>query len=49
VERLSGGAQRDPLVQLATQLDGEAGGSRDQAKVRALATAVRELAGAQEE
>jgi hypothetical protein len=47
VEGLSGAARRDPLTRLATQLDGEAGAARDQARVRALATAVRELAAAQ--
>jgi hypothetical protein len=48
VERLSGGARRDPLTQLATQLDADAGASRDQGKVRTLAAAVRELAAAQD-
>jgi hypothetical protein len=41
------GAQRSAaLTQLATQLDGEAAGSSDAAKVRMLAGAVRELAAA---
>jgi hypothetical protein len=47
VERLSGQSQRDALTQLATQLDGDAGRSTDQAKVRMLATSVRDLAAAQ--
>jgi hypothetical protein len=47
VERLAGAARRDPLGRLAGQLDGDAGGARDQAKVRALASAVRDLAAAQ--
>jgi hypothetical protein len=44
-ERASGGARRDALTQLATQLDGDAGASTDAAKLRTLAGAVRELAG----
>ncbi|MGH7530237.1 MAG: LVIVD repeat-containing protein, partial [Gemmatimonadales bacterium] len=44
-EALSGPARRDALTQLATQLDRDAAGARDGAKVRALAGAVRELAG----
>jgi hypothetical protein len=43
-ERLSGQARRDALTQLATQLNGDAQGAADQAKVRALAAAVTELA-----
>jgi hypothetical protein len=43
-EQGSGTTRRDALAQLATQLDGEAGGSADGAKVRTLAVAVRELA-----
>ena len=40
-----GAAQRGaPLTQLATQLNSEAASSSDQAKVRLLATAVRDLA-----
>ncbi|MGH7503285.1 MAG: LVIVD repeat-containing protein [Longimicrobiales bacterium] len=46
-ESLSGQQRRDALNSLATQLDGDARGSSNQAKVRTLATAVRELASAQ--
>jgi hypothetical protein len=42
-ERLSGAQQREALQQLATQLDGEAQGAPG---LRALATAVRDVAGA---
>jgi hypothetical protein len=45
-ESASGAARRDPLSQLATQIDGDAAGSSDAAKVRMLAGAVRELASA---
>jgi len=45
-EGLSGAERRDALTGLATALDRDAQGSRDQAKVRTLAEAVRELAGA---
>jgi hypothetical protein len=45
-ERLSGAARRDALTQLAGQLDRDAANARDQAKVRALAASVRELANA---
>jgi hypothetical protein len=45
-ERASGGQQRDALTGLATQLDGDAAGSGDAAKVRMLAAAVRDLAAA---
>jgi hypothetical protein len=45
-EKLSGGARREALTQLATQLDTEAAGLADQAKVRMLAAATRDLAGA---
>jgi len=45
-ERQSGQQRRDALTQLATQLDGEAQGSRDAARVRMLAGAVRDLANA---
>jgi hypothetical protein len=44
-EQASGTARRDALTRLAAQLDGEAAGSRDAAKVRLLAGAVRDLAG----
>jgi hypothetical protein len=45
-ERLSGQQRRDGLSQLATQIDGDARGA-DAAKVRMLASAVRDLANAQ--
>jgi len=44
-ERTSGGQRRGELNKLAEQLDGDATGAADAAKVRTLATAVRELAG----
>ena len=43
-EHASGGERRDALTQLATQLDGDAQGSSDGAKVRLLAGTVRNLA-----
>jgi hypothetical protein len=43
-EQASGAARRDGLTQLASQLDGDASGSSDAAKVRLLATSVRDLA-----
>jgi len=43
-ERASGAARRDALDRLAAQLEGEAAGSGDAAKVRLLAQAVRDLA-----
>jgi hypothetical protein len=45
-EGQSGSARGAALTQLATQLDGDAGRSRDQAKVRKLIDAVRALSGA---
>jgi hypothetical protein len=45
-EKLSGAGQRDALTRLAAALDGDAMGAADQAKVRTLAAAVRELAAA---
>jgi hypothetical protein len=45
-EKASGTARQDALTKLATELDGEAGGTGDAAKVRTLAGAVRQLAGA---
>ena len=45
-ERASGGQRREALSRLATQLDGDASGAGDAAKVRTLATAVRDLANA---
>jgi len=45
-EKASGSKRRDALTALATQLDGDAGASADAAKLRMLASAVRELAGA---
>jgi hypothetical protein len=44
-EKASGGARTTGLTQLAGQLDADANGSSDGAKVRQLAQAVRELAG----
>lgn len=46
-EGTSGPRRRDALTRLATQLDSEAPGAADQAKVRTLAAAVRDLAHAQ--
>ena len=43
-ERLSGQQRQDALTQLATQLNGDSQGAADQAKVRALAAAVTDLA-----
>jgi len=43
-ERASGAPRGDALTQLATELDGDASGAGDGAKVRLLAGAVRELA-----
>jgi hypothetical protein len=45
-EKASGTARQDSLTKLATELDGDAGGAGDAAKVRTLAGAVRQLAGA---
>ena len=45
-ERMSGQGRRDALTQLVTQLNGDAAGAADQAKVRMLAAAVTELANA---
>ena len=45
-EGLSGPARRDALAQLAAEVDRDAQGAADQARVRVLATAVRELANA---
>jgi hypothetical protein len=47
-ERAAGAARRDALTRLAGQIDGEASGARDAAKVRTLAGALRDLAGAGE-
>ncbi len=46
-ERQSGRERRDALTQLAAQLNGDVPGAADQAKVRALATAVTDLANVQ--
>ena len=46
-EKLSGQPRRDALTQVARELDGDAQGAGDQAKVRMLATAVTDLANAQ--
>jgi hypothetical protein len=43
-EKMSGDQRRGALTQLASQLEGDAGGSADAAKVRALADAVKRLA-----
>jgi LVIVD repeat-containing protein len=43
-EKASGGARRDALAKLAGELEGDTNGSSDGAKVRMLATAVRDLA-----
>ena len=45
-ERLSGAARREALTGLAGQLDKDVAGASDRVKVRALAGAVRDLAGA---
>jgi hypothetical protein len=45
-ERASGAQRRDALTRLAAQVDGDAAGSADAAKVRTLAGAVRQLAAA---
>jgi hypothetical protein len=45
-EKLAGAQRRDALTLLATQLTGDAQGAADQAKVRALAAAVTDLANA---
>ena len=45
-EKASGGARKDALTQLATQLDADAGNSSDAVKVRMLAGSVKELASA---
>ncbi len=45
-ESASSAARRDALTQLATQLEGDASGAADAAKVRMLAGAVRDLAAA---
>jgi hypothetical protein len=45
-EKASGTARQDSLTKLATELDGDASGAGDAAKVRTLAGAVRQLAGA---
>jgi hypothetical protein len=45
-ERAKGAERKAALGQLATQLDGDASGSPDAAKVRILAAAVRDLAAA---
>jgi spore germination cell wall hydrolase CwlJ-like protein len=43
-EKASGARQQEALAALATELDGEAGGSGDAGKVRVAAGAVRDLA-----
>jgi hypothetical protein len=44
-QKANGAARQDALTKLAGELDGEAGGAGDAAKVRTLAGAVKELAG----
>ncbi len=44
-EQASGDARKTALTQLASQIEGDANGSSDAAKVHTLATAVRDLAG----
>jgi hypothetical protein len=46
-EQASGAARRDALTQLATQIDGDAAGSSDGAKVQKLSESVKALAAAQ--
>jgi hypothetical protein len=43
-ESASGAPRRDALTKLATELDGDAAGARDQGRVQKLAAAVRDLA-----
>jgi hypothetical protein len=45
-ERMSGAERRLALTALAGQLDGDASGAADAARVRTMAAAVRQLAGA---
>jgi hypothetical protein len=45
-EKLSGGERRSALNAVAAQLDGDAAGAADSARVRAMAAAVRDLANA---
>jgi hypothetical protein len=45
-ERQSGAARRSALTALARQVDGDAAGAKDVARVRAMAAAIRDLAGA---
>jgi hypothetical protein len=45
-EKASGTQRHDALTQLATQVDGDAGGAADGAKVKKLADAVRQLSSA---
>jgi hypothetical protein len=47
IERMAGANRQNPLTQLATRLDSDAGSAGDRAKVQLLAAAVRELASAQ--
>ena len=42
-EAASGSVRRDALTKLAASIDGDAGSSKDAAKVKTLATVVREL------
>jgi hypothetical protein len=45
-ERQQGGARRAALTALAGQVNGDAGGAKDAPRVRAMAAAIRDLAGA---
>ena len=46
-ERLSGQQRRNAITQIASDLDGAARGAGDRAKVTTLASALRDLAGAE--
>jgi hypothetical protein len=46
-EKASGAPRREALTRLATQLNAEAAGSADQARVRSLAAVIGDLANAQ--
>ncbi len=46
-EKLTGQARQDALTKLATQIDNDVAGAADQAKVRTVATSIRDLATSQ--
>jgi hypothetical protein len=46
-EKLTGQARQDALSKLATQIDNDVAGAADQAKVRSVASSVRDLAASQ--